>query len=313
MNSIKILDVFIGNKCNLSCLHCDTRSDIIKTKTNDPSIESIKQGISLSRKHFHIDNYSLLGGEALFYMDRLEEISKFIREVDQDTNILIPTNGKMIDRTLDKLTDLITRYDLTLVVCDHFSAFEDTTLSDELKKSTHNLINKLGLTKGSSNDFFDQVLYDIPSLNINSFDEEEIYPNDQGRITVFFKSQDEFQANYNTVNGKPKPFMTGDSKGSYSDGCCSTFCTFLRDGKLYKCASLATLPQFLKHHEVYDDPDWQKYLAYQPLDLATCSDKEVTDFSNNKYKESSVCDMCPNDKSYMFRRTPEKVIRLQNV
>ena len=51
---LKILDVFIGNKCNLACEQCDTRSDIIRTKDYDPSLEEIKEGIALAQKHFRI-------------------------------------------------------------------------------------------------------------------------------------------------------------------------------------------------------------------------------------------------------------------
>lgn len=313
MNSIKILDIFIGNKCNLSCLYCDTRSDVIKSKTYDPSIESIVEGIDLAKDKFHIDNYSILGGEALFYLDKLEIIARHIRSFDQHTNILVPTNGRMIDKKLNEIVRLITSYNLTLVICDHFSAFEDQSLSIELKQSANNLISRLGLVKGSSSDFFDQVLANAPVDSLGDFEKEMVYLNQQGRITVFFKSQDEFQANYSLVYGKPKPFMTGDPQGSYKKGCCSAFCTFLYDRKLYKCAALGTLKKFLEYHNSQDDPDWQKYLNYQPLDLMRCSLDEATEFSNNKYKGIDQCDMCPNTSDHVFYRTPEKVIKLKNV
>jgi organic radical activating enzyme len=313
MNSIKILDIFIGNKCNLSCLYCDTRSDVIKSKTHDPLIESIIEGIDLTRNKFHIDNYSILGGEALFYLDKLETIARHIRSFDQHTNILVPTNGRMIDKKINEIVRLITSYNLTLVICDHFSAFDDQSLSTELKQSTNNLVSKLGLVKGSSSDFFDQVLVDAPVDSLGDFEKEMVYLNQQGRITVFFKSQDEFQANYSLIHNKPKPFMTGDPQGSYKKGCCSAFCTFLYDRKLYKCAALGTLKKFLEYHNSQDDTDWQKYLSYQPLDLMCCSADEVTEFSNNKYKGIEQCDMCPNTSDHVFYRTPEKVIKLKNV
>lgn len=313
MNSIKILDIFIGNKCNLSCLYCDTRSDIIKSKTHDPSIESIIEGIDLTRKKFRIDNYSVLGGEALFYLDKVETIAKHIRSFDQKTNILVPTNGRMIDKKINEIVRLITNYNLTLVICDHFSAFENQSLSNELKLSTNNLISKLNLNKGSSSDFFNQVLVDAPIDSLGDFKKETVYLNQDGRITVFFKSQDEFQANYSLSHGAPKPFMTGDPQGSYKTGCCSAFCTFLYDRKLYKCAALGTLKKFLEYHNSQDDPDWQKYLNYTPLDLTMCSADEATEFSNNKYKGIEQCDMCPNTSEHVFYRTPEKVIKLKNV
>ena len=114
MNSIKILDIFIGNKCNLSCLYCDTRSDVIKSKTYDPTIESIIEGIDLAKNKFHIDNYSILGGEALFYLDKLETIARHIRSFDQHTNILVPTNGRMIDKKLNEIKETNNQYNFII-------------------------------------------------------------------------------------------------------------------------------------------------------------------------------------------------------
>ena len=50
-NSLKILDIFIGNMCNLTCFQCDTRSDVIRTTKLDPDLVSIKKGILLAEEH----------------------------------------------------------------------------------------------------------------------------------------------------------------------------------------------------------------------------------------------------------------------
>ena len=42
MRHIKILDIFYGNKCNLTCNQCDTRSDVVRKGEYDPTIEDIK-------------------------------------------------------------------------------------------------------------------------------------------------------------------------------------------------------------------------------------------------------------------------------
>jgi organic radical activating enzyme len=55
MNSLKILDVFIGGKCNLACYQCDTRSDVIRTDEYDQDINTILQSIRLAQKHFQIN------------------------------------------------------------------------------------------------------------------------------------------------------------------------------------------------------------------------------------------------------------------
>jgi uncharacterized Fe-S cluster-containing radical SAM superfamily protein len=300
MNSIKILDIFIGNKCNLSCFQCDTRSDIVKTKSFDPSIESIKQGITLAQQHFTIEHYSLLGGEPLFYMDKVKEIVTFIRSVDSTTPILLPTNGKMIGRKADELAALVKQYNLTLMICNHFSAFEDTTLSDELTADVSSFIKQMELTESKQHTFFDQVI------------DKGLYVNEHGKATVFFRDQDYFQSNYYLENNKPKPFASGDSDASYANGCCSPFCSFLRDSKLYKCAALATVRTLLEHHDSLNDPAWEKYLNYEPLDLANCTPEQVADFSNTKYRSIEQCDMCPS-QSKSFTKTKATVIPIKEV
>jgi organic radical activating enzyme len=300
MNSIKILDIFIGNKCNLSCFQCDTRSDIVKSKSLDPSIESIKQGILLAQQYFTIEHYSLLGGEPLFYMDKVEEIVAFIRSFDSTTPILLPTNGKMIDKKADELARLISQYNLTLMVCNHFSAFEDKTLSNELTASIGKFVKKTGLIESKQHTFFDQLI------------DEGLFVNQQGTVTLFFRDQDYFQSNYYLDNNKPKPFASGDPDASYANGCCSPYCTFLRDSKLYKCAALATVKTLLIHHDNMDDPAWQKYLNYKPLDLTNCTLEEVAHFSNTKYRSIGECDMCPS-QSKSFTKTKATVISIKEI
>lgn len=300
MNSLRILDIFIGNKCNLSCFQCDTRSDIVKSKSLDPSMESIKQGIVLAREHFTIEHYSLLGGEPLFYMDKITEIIAFIRSLDSTTPILLPTNGKMIDKKSDELAKLISQYNLTLMVCNHFSAFDDKTLSNELTTDVDKFINKMGLVESKSHLFFDQII------------EDGIYLNSAGQISVFFRDQDYFQSHYYMDNNKPKPFASNDPDASYANGCCSPFCSFLRDGKLYKCAALATVRTLLAHHDNLDDPAWEKYLNYEPLDLTNCTQEQVADFSNTKYRSIKECDMCPS-QSKSFTKTKATVISIKEI
>ena len=48
MNHIKILDVFYGNKCNLACSNCDTRSDTLRGY--DPELDTIKESIRLANE-----------------------------------------------------------------------------------------------------------------------------------------------------------------------------------------------------------------------------------------------------------------------
>lgn len=319
MNSIKILDIFIGNKCNLTCFQCDTRSDIFRSGQHDLDLENIKEGIRLTREKFYIHHYSLLGGEPLLYLDRVEEIIKYIRSFDSETVIMVPTNGVLIDKHLDQLVTLIDQYKILLVVCNHFSAFADKTKSQSLREKVHLLSDKLKYNKVNPKEFFysimdwnnasnDSLWQDF--LNIrgtinDSFTTDELYLNNN--YGIFFKSQDTFDLSYRLVDNKPKPFNSPDSQLSYQNGCCSPFCTFLYNKTLSKCAALGTLKKFLTHHNVLNDIEWQKYLMYKPLNLEDCTLEEINNFSNTKYKGIEQCTMCPHNEQ-KYTKLPENVL-----
>ena len=321
-NSLKILDIFIGNMCNLTCFQCDTRSDIIRTTKYDPDLVSIKKSILLAEQHFEIEMYSILGGEPLIYLDKITEIIKFIRERNSTVRIVIPTNATLLERKLEYVANLITTYNVCFAICDHFAAFPDKTRSNEVKQATRLLVERLQFVPQDPMEFFDSMLdwkntrqdilwqgfLDSRQNMMDCHYTDEVWTN--GTAWVHYKDQQEFQSHYYMSGGKPKPFISGNPQASYINSCCSTFCSFLHDSKLYKCGALGTLERFLEHHNATNDADWQKYLAYKPLDLTNCTADEVAEFSNTKYKSVSVCDMCPGT-TQQFTKTPETVIPIR--
>jgi len=323
-NSLKILDIFIGNMCNLTCFQCDTRSDVIRTTKLDPDLVSIKKGILLAEEHFEIETYSILGGEPLIYLDTVTDIVKFIRERNPIARILIPTNGTLLERKLEYVANLITTYNVCFAVCDHFAAFPDKTRSNEIKHATKLLVERLNFTPQDPMEFFEdwldwknvkqdklwQGFLDARADMMDCHYTDEVWTN--GTAWVHYKDQLEFQSHYHLLDGKPKPFMSGNARESYLRSCPSTFCSFLLDSKLYKCGALGTLKRFLEHHNAMDDPDWQKYLNYKALDLANCTLEEVTHFSNTKYCEVDTCDMCPST-TQKYTKTPDTVIPIRQV
>lgn len=321
-HSLKILDIFIGNMCNLTCFQCDTRSDVIRTTKYDPDLQTIKQSILLAEQHFDIETYSILGGEPLIYLDKVTEIVKFIRERNKTARILVPTNATLLERKLEYVANLITTYNVCFAICDHFAAFPDKTRSNEVKHATKLLVERLQFSPQDPMEFFAdwldwknvkqdalwQGFLDSRQDMMDCHYTDEVWTN--GTAWVHYKDQQEFQSHYYIKAGKPKPFMSGDPQTSYLRSCPSTFCSFLHNSKLYKCGALGTLERFLEHHNVKDDADWQKYLAYKPLDLANCTEEEVAEFSNTKYKGVSVCDMCPST-THKYTKTPETVIPIR--
>lgn len=327
MNYLKILDVFIGNRCNLACHQCDTRSDIIRNTEKDPSLLSIFEGINLTRKNFHIETYSLLGGEPLLYLDKVEQVIKHIRSLDLSARIVIPTNGSLIKKHSDRLIKIISTWQVDLYVCNHYAAFDSQDLSEQVKKDTRDLAEQMSMTvfplkvflnkifdldNQRKDDNFAQWLDKRGAILIDSNEStfEEVYSN--GNNYIWIRDQKDFHSNhYFNIQGKPLPFASGDHEQSYLNGCSSPCCNFLKDKKIYKCAALGTLKDFLNYHNSLEDSSWTKYMQYRPLNLETCNDNDIAEFNFNKFNAIPQCDMCPSNGNYIFTKTKEKVLPMK--
>ena len=327
--NLKVFDIFYGNKCQIACQQCDTRSDLIRKGEHDPDLETIKEGILLTKEKFHIENYSLLGGEPLLYKDRVESILEFIRSYDTTTRIWIPTNGELIPKNIDFLTRIMVQYNVMLVVSDHFVEFKDKTRSNKIKAATNVLTEKLGLEKIHSDIFWKELMYDTTSgwedywveiakhrhnaycAKTNSIPiptDDDFWWN--GQYGILGVDQDTHLKHYYMKDNKPKPFNSTDIEKAYYGNCPSCYCTFMYNKKLYKCAALGTLKNFLERHNAVDDEEWQKFLAYKPLDLTNCTDEEVENFSISKYKPISECSMCPSSQNEVIL-TEENVLPIK--
>ena len=312
MNSLKMLDVYIGGKCNLACFQCETRSDIIGEEF-DPELDTILESIKLAQKNFVIETYSILGGEPLLYLPRVRKVIEFIRTTDKFARIIIPTNGSILSKHTNELAELMLEYNVCLFVCNHFAAFEDTKLSDKVKTATREFAQHLSFDRYNTRLFLHEITgndtpHDFESGN--NLTEQEVYTN--GKVYLWLRDQKEFHSNYYFNLGKPKPFAFGEPLASYANGCSSPFCSFLKDKKLYKCAALGTLSTLLNYHNALDDSDWKKYINYQPLDLENCTLEQVKEFSNTKFCAINECDMCSNG-NHMFIKTASKVLPIKEI
>ena len=321
--SLKIFDIFYGNSCNLTCSQCDTRSDLIRKKQFDPTIDDIKEGIRLTKDKFDIELYSLLGGEPLLYLEKVEEILKYIRSIDDTTIILLPTNGDLIYKHLDYLQRIIIDYRVLLMVSDHTSMFKNSARTEKTKSSVDQLVTKLAIPQAGQEDFWNNILNQRPLdtswddywdtktkliSDSNSMDDTKFWWNTS--YGVYYQHQDSHVKHYYLNNNIPKPYNSVDIDSAYFKSCPSCYCTFLYNKKLYKCAALGTLRNFLSTHDSLEDPEWQKYLSYLPLDLTTCSDEEVASFSDSKFKSIKECSMCPESQQ-IIQLTEDNVLPIK--
>ena len=319
---IKILDVFYGNKCNLTCNQCDTRSDYIRKGQYDPTMEDIKRGIDLANEAFDVQKWSILGGEPLMYLDTVEEIIAHIRKIEPNKVIFFPTNGSLLDRHMDRVVDLVKKYRLWVQVCNHFVEFEDQTKSDKVKANAAELAHRLEIPAATDSGQWWREIMDFDAGNgqwkeftdRKGYDISEPEPNEKSWICenygVYYMEAGEFQTiqKFNEF-GKPKPFTDNDPEGSYWNSCPSVFCAMLYNKKVYKCAALATLENFLRTKDCLDDPDWAPYLNYKPVDLETYTEAEADHFGATHYCHIDECAMCPN-KHTPIRKTEKQVLPL---
>jgi len=317
---LKMLDVYYGAKCNLSCNQCDTRSNVVRDTDKDPDIETILEGITLAKEKFEIELYSVIGGEPLLYLDKIDIILTHIRKIDPTAKIQFSTNGTLLSKHVDEVADFLIKHESGLFVCNHFAAF-DAKMTSKITEGVNQLVTRLGLPKDDANQFLKKFMQlDNPRKDPyfgKWIDQNKEYflgeqPNDHyycnDKIFVHFRPQFDFKKNHYMQAAKPKPFKTGLPHISYKEGCSSPMCNFLLDKKIYKCSALGTVKKLLEFHNSLDDPDWKKYVDYQALNLETCSEGDVLKFHFSKFCAIGECDMCGTGH---FIRNKEDVINVQ--
>jgi organic radical activating enzyme len=316
---IKILDIFYGNKCNLACNQCDTHSDVIRTSEYDTTIDTIKESILLANEKFDVENWSVLGGEPLLYKDTVLEIIKFLRSIEPNKTIFFPTNGLLLDKNIDFVVELIQKYKVWVQVCNHTVKFKDTTLTDKIIKATHAIAEKTGIPKLTPSYLWWNSIMKLSSGTDNwkaYIKAKGIDPSKDDVVEetwikenygIYYMEANSFQSLHRYINGKPKPFTDNDPKSSYWNSCPSVFCAFLYDKKIYKCAALGSLRNFLQTKDVVDDADWAPYLNYKPVNLVSGSDTEMQHFADTHYCHIDECAMCPS-KEISIIKTEENVL-----
>jgi hypothetical protein len=212
------------------------------------------------------------------------------------------------------------------MISDHVRKFKDTSRSDKIQFSAEQLADQLNLPLIDSNELWKDVLSQRPldsgwtdywktkSTYFENVDASQDKSNDSfwwnNSYGVFLQGQTEHAKHYYIKNNKPLPFNSTDTAKSYFKSCPSCYCTFLYNKKLYKCAALGTLKQFLEKHESIDSPEWQKYLSYKPLDLTSCTLDEVENFSTSKFQNIDECSMCP-ENNQIISLTEETVLPIK--
>lgn len=288
LEKLKIINFYYGYNCNLSCDGCFSGCDLIGEKY-DPSFDSVLKSVEDLSKYAAGANemITLIGGEPLLYWeDRIVPLTKCIRKFFPDSNINITTNALLISKYKDQIFDLLLEVDnIRLSITDHLVEVDK---EDNFSKKYYKNLDTF-LADPRLNKIHDEH-YDIPDTNID----------------IYVHKFETFKAQFLMIGGKVKPFKTNNPAQSKARGCTGD-CATVIDSKLYKCPRLASLTRILHKTNQLDDPEWQKYLKYQPVDLSSNNSYDsMREFFETQNKPISVCDMCPDKHIINITALPHK-------
>jgi organic radical activating enzyme len=271
------LNIFYGYRCNYSCDGCFSGSDAVKTEEFDPSVEEILESIPFLKEKVIVKNMvTLMGGEPwLYWEEKIIPISLSVNQHYQENCINIFTNGQLLGKNIDKFIDLSKQVSaISLTVTRHLDPVLDSLPGQIWQKSI-------------------ELMSDHPEIFKISDDHYHVKGNIKANI--YFNHIQTWQPSYQKIpTGEIKPFATQDPNGSFQQRCNGSGCTCTFGKKLYKCPSLGSLKSHLSALGQYTDPDWQKYLLYQPLDITNADENEIQSFKDQLYKAVDQCDMCNN-------------------
>ncbi len=99
--------------CNLNCKYCDHFSPIAETKFIEPKV--IKKHFLQLRKVIDIKTIGLMGGEPLLH-PQLKTILKMSRKIFPHTNLLIFTNGILLNNQDDEFWEICRQYKIHILI-----------------------------------------------------------------------------------------------------------------------------------------------------------------------------------------------------
>ncbi len=127
---LNYLEVNIVDHCNLNCKGCAHFSNICDKKFINP--QEFEKDLQLISKNFNLYYFRLLGGEPLLHPE-LDSLIKLARTYLPTTNIVLVTNGLLINHLSDNLLNTLKENDITVCI----SVYKPT------KKIIDNIISKL--------------------------------------------------------------------------------------------------------------------------------------------------------------------------
>ena len=268
----RMLSVHVINGCNLSCRGCNHNSTLLSGKSKvdiDQVIDSLKKFLPKVTIWSHI---SIIGGEPLLE-PRTKEVVKVTRELCEQTNqpcnVKLFTNGSRILEEKEWIADemekgVILRY-----------TFHQRHATPEGKRNYER--------------FYEFVKY-LETRNFDfkkTLEVSEAFRNPDDSFNYWF---DILRYEIDGTDIKYYPWEDNDIKSSFEHCTCPN--SQLYDGKLWKCPMISYMRESLAASNQSDDPEWKKYLKYEPTSI-DASLEDITKSFDEVEVPHWICNMCP--------------------
>lgn len=264
-NGLVLTDVHINStlRCNLSCVGCNSFSDmgVDDGFTIEERISWLSTLHAFSNRHgIDIPIFTILGGEP-FLDDGFLKIGREIARLWPGALIDLYTNGLLLSARQDWIRE-----------CTDINVRLHVSIHDVPEKIKMKILTGLALWQ-------QQGMEVILSGNgpENNIDTKGLWAQ-----TVVY-DQD-----------KVWPHTHGDPYAAWLR-CSIRDCHTLQDHRFYHCPITALLPSLLTKTKQMDEPKWQPYLEYDPLDLRTATEQDVARFFSTT--PGHVCSMCPKNST----------------
>lgn len=265
---IEFLEVMVIRTCNLSCQGCTTFSDL--TYSGYTTWEQARAELEPWTHRLDIEAIGIMGGEPLINPD-IKNWLTGIRELLPNAQIRFITNGLLLNRHWDVVELLQELGNTVLKISYHINNAEvDSVIQRIFQTWPWTPVNEFGIDRwGRERECKFQVARPTQFLKTFKNDYANMAPHDSDPVEAFQR-------------------------------CVQKRCPLLYRGQLFKCGTVALMPEVLERHGNPNIEQWEPYLGHG-LDI-TCSDRELRAFANNFGRPHPICQQCPtkNDTDSML-------------
>jgi len=257
---IPIIEIMVTDACNFVCDGCTNYSNYKVSGLAD--WDKVKSQLVAWGERVTFDTVSFIGGEPLLHPG-IREFITGTRKIFPHCFIQLTSNAYLLEKNFDILDVMDSVNGALLKVSAHKPNDQwFINIRDQIKnhfKWTH-----------------------IPDSN---------WQQNENYMYLEYQYDENFYQTYKGTLATMKPY-DNDPAQAFKEMCCQKLCPMMKDGKLFKCSSIAELRRVLTDWNHLDEPEWQKYLEYNGLDIS-CTDEDLLEWTDNYGKYDWHCGMCP--------------------